>query len=126
MESLNYDQMDFAMDRIQALCDAIRPDAIGLTDALGHSDSSLKSTLGRRDGNVYEAIYAEAKKNPLNTDGDVMVGWEYFKEVLNLDFLREGEKIQRSSGVASSASSHAAFTPSPASPLVPAATRAKL
>ena len=38
---------------------------------------------------VYEAIYREAKKSPLN-QSDKMVGWEAISPVLDLDFLREG------------------------------------
>lgn len=40
-------------------------------------------------GNVYEAIYAEAKRSPLNQTPK-MVGWEALSKVLDLDFLREG------------------------------------
>jgi len=94
-EVLNYHQVDIIMDRIHSLCDEIRPDCVGLTDALGYSDRALGSTLGRYDGNVYEAIYEQAKKNPLNVEGSAMVGWEHFREVLDLDFLREGMEIQR-------------------------------
>jgi acyl-CoA oxidase len=108
VETLSYDQLDFALERIQALCDSIRPDCVGLTDALGHSDKALKSTLGRYDGNVYEAIYEEAKKNPLNTEGAVAVGWEHFREVLDLDFLREGMRTQRTTAEAMTAGAVAA------------------
>ena len=38
---------------------------------------------------VYEAIYREAKKSPLN-QSNKMVGWEAISPVLDLDFLREG------------------------------------
>ena len=36
---------------------------------------------------VYEAIYEEARKSPLN--GKHMVGWEKFSEVLDLDFIKD-------------------------------------
>uniref|UniRef100_A0A7S1RMW9 Acyl-coenzyme A oxidase n=1 Tax=Alexandrium catenella TaxID=2925 RepID=A0A7S1RMW9_ALECA len=94
-EVLDYETQDFVLERIQALCDAIRPDCVGLVDALGYSDRTLKSTLGRHDGNVYEAIYEQAQRVPLNAPGAVMVGWEHFREVLDLDFLRAGERTQR-------------------------------
>ena len=45
---------DTVMDRIHALLDQIRPDAVGLVDAFGFDDEQLHSTLGRYDGNVYE------------------------------------------------------------------------
>ena len=60
-----------------------------LVDALGFDDEQLKSTLGRYDGNVYEAIYEEAKLSPLN-QSPKMVGWEALSKVLDLDFLRAG------------------------------------
>jgi hypothetical protein len=36
---------------------------------------------------VYEAIYEEARKSPLN--GKHMVGWDKFSEVLDLDFIKD-------------------------------------
>ena len=46
--------------------DVIRPDVIGLTDAFDIPDRTLASTIGRYDGNVYEALYEAAKKSSLN------------------------------------------------------------
>ena len=67
-----------------------------LCDAFGFRDDQLKSTIGRHDGKVYEAIYNEAKKSPLNNTGPGgrMVGWERYSSVLDLDFLRDTEKRQ--------------------------------
>lgn len=87
-----------AVDRqISTLLNQIRPDAVPLVDSFGFLDSQLKSTLGRYDGNVYEAIYEEAaKKNPLNNlPNGKMIGWDTYKSVLDLDFIRETEKKQR-------------------------------
>merc|ERR1711957_616890 len=81
--------VDTLMDQIHVLLDKIRPDAVGLVDALGFDDEQLKSTLGRYDGNVYEAIYEEAKLSPLN-QSPKMVGWEALSKVLDLDFLKRG------------------------------------
>merc|ERR1719245_2710666 len=83
------DLVDGLMDRIHLLLDRIRPDAVGLVDALGFDDEQLKSTLGRYDGNVYEAIYEEAKLSPLNQTPK-MVGWEALSKVMDLDFLKQG------------------------------------
>lgn len=94
IDILNGEQLDLVLDRINALLSEIRPDAVALCDAFGFKDSALESTLGRFDGAVYEAIYDEAKKNPLN-QSDHMVGWEDFSQILNLEFLREGMKVQR-------------------------------
>merc|ERR1712190_101405 len=81
--------VDTLMDRVHTLLDRIRPDAVGLVDALGWDDEQLKSTLGRYDGNVYEAIYEEAKISPLNQTPK-MVGWESLSKVLDLDFIKAG------------------------------------
>jgi len=86
--------LDAANDRINELLSEIRPDCVGLVDAFGWSDSELKSTLGRYDGNVYEAIYGEAKKSPLN-ENPKMLGWEHLQPILDIEFLREGMKLQR-------------------------------
>mmetsp|Transcript_120869 Transcript_120869/g.277150 ORF Transcript_120869/g.277150 Transcript_120869/m.277150 type:complete len:670 (-) Transcript_120869:105-2114(-) len=86
--------LDSANDRINELLGEIRPDCVGLVDAFGWSDSELKSTLGRYDGNVYEAIYAEAKKSPLN-ERPKMLGWEHLRPILDIEFLTEGMKHQR-------------------------------
>ncbi|RHY31981.1 hypothetical protein DYB32_002962, partial [Aphanomyces invadans] len=42
--------------RLTHLLDAVRPHAVALVDAFDHSDVSLNSTLGRADGNVYDAL----------------------------------------------------------------------
>lgn len=79
--------------RVATLLDAIRPDAVSLVDAFGFSDTQLKSTLGKYDGNVYEAIYARAAANPLNKTKR-MVGWDRYSQVLDLDFLRDSARAQ--------------------------------
>jgi acyl-CoA oxidase len=54
----------------------IRPNAVALVDARDFSDFRLKSALGRYDGDVYPAIMAAAKKDPLNNQGDPGPGYE--------------------------------------------------
>lgn len=51
---------------IRGLVEEILPQVIGLTDAFGWSDWELASSLGRKDGRVYESLMAEAEGNPLN------------------------------------------------------------
>jgi acyl-CoA oxidase len=74
---------------INHLMDEIRPDAVPLVDSFGFLDSELKSTLGKFDGNVYEAIVEQARKNPLNNPkrNGKMIGWQTFSKVLDLEFL---------------------------------------
>lgn len=83
---------DYMLARINALLSELRPDAVALTDAFGFPNPA-GSTLGRQDGNVYEAIYATARKSPLN-QSPRMVGWEHLGPMLDLDFLREGMRTQ--------------------------------
>ena len=86
---LDGDQVDALVTEINVLLAEIRPDAVGLTDAFSYDDYQLSSTLGRYDGKVYEAIYEEAQKSPLNKS-TVMVGWDKLSPILDLDFLKQG------------------------------------
>ncbi|ETN61709.1 acyl-CoA oxidase [Anopheles darlingi] len=47
---------------------AIRPNAVSIVDAFAIPDVLLGSPLGAYDGNVYEKLYEEAKKSPLNQE----------------------------------------------------------
>lgn len=87
------DVFEMIDDRVVELLRELRPDAVSLVDCFGIADAQLKSTLGRHDGNVYEAILDSARRNPLNK-ADAMVGWEEFSTVLDLDFLRDEGKQQ--------------------------------
>jgi len=44
----------------------IRPNAIAFVDALGYDDYVLNSAIGRKDGNVYEALARAAEDSPFN------------------------------------------------------------
>lgn len=55
---------------IEELLPQIRPHAVLLVDAFNFSDHSLNSTLGRYDGNVYEALYESAQLDPVNQASD--------------------------------------------------------
>lgn len=90
---------DMARDRMNDVLEALRPDAVGLVDALNVPDSKLHTTLGNYDGNVYEAIYETAKASPLNQT-EAMVGWDDFKSIVDEDFMKEGYEWQRQGEVA--------------------------
>lgn len=47
---------------------AIRPNAVGIVDGFDIRDEVLGSALGAYDGNVYQRLYDEAMKSPLNQD----------------------------------------------------------
>ena len=59
-----------AEESVYALCEALRPDIIALTDAFDFPDRVLNSALGRADGNVYESLLEEARKSSLNVQPD--------------------------------------------------------
>lgn len=49
-----------------SLLTALRPDAVSLVDSFDIHDRILDSTLGCWDGNVYQRLFDEALKSPLN------------------------------------------------------------
>ena len=63
---LSLDDMELAEEACGELMAAIRPDSCALVDAWDFPDRVLNSTIGRYDGNVYEAQYAAAAASPLN------------------------------------------------------------
>ena len=54
--------------RLEIVLSNIRPNAVGLVDGFDIPDRVLGSTLGSYDGNVYERLYEEALKSPLNQE----------------------------------------------------------
>lgn len=55
-------------DRLEMVLGRIRPNAVGLVDSFDISDKVLNSTLGAYDGNVYERLFEDALKSPLNQE----------------------------------------------------------
>lgn len=53
---------------METLLHKIRPNAVGIVDGFDISDAVLRSALGAYDGNVYERLFAEANKSPLNAE----------------------------------------------------------
>ncbi|XP_013097816.2 probable peroxisomal acyl-coenzyme A oxidase 1 [Stomoxys calcitrans] len=54
--------------RLQSCLKRLRPNAVAMVDAFGIHDRILDSALGVFDGNVYEKMFEEAKKSPLNKE----------------------------------------------------------
>jgi len=84
------------MRHIRAACnevmEALRPDALALVDAFDIPDRVLNSTIGRADGNIYEALFEATKKSLLN-QVDPFVGYDTaLRPHLDLEFLRNGNK----------------------------------
>lgn len=65
---LRPEDVPILQNRLEDLLEAIRPNAVGLVDAFDIRDEILGSALGAWDGNVYERLFAEAMKSPLNQE----------------------------------------------------------
>ncbi|EFJ35164.1 hypothetical protein SELMODRAFT_438464 [Selaginella moellendorffii] len=80
-------QVALAKQQLQNLYTEVRPNAVALVDAFGHTDHYLGSILGRYDGDVYPNLYKDAWEEPLNktvvTDGYE----EYIRPILQQEFL---------------------------------------
>jgi len=91
-EVLESDQYKYIKHNINNLMNEIRPDCVPLVDAFGYTDNILKSSIGRYDGNVYEALFDAAQKSTLN-QSDPFDGYEqYLKPHLNKELLKRGNK----------------------------------
>jgi acyl-CoA oxidase len=81
------DESALIEEAICRLCSELRPDAVALVDAFDIPDRVLNSALGRYDGNVYEHLFASAKKCTLNQH-EVFRGYEeLLRPHLDLKFL---------------------------------------
>ncbi|KAL3695295.1 hypothetical protein R1sor_009371 [Riccia sorocarpa] len=79
---LTSEQLALAKDQLRACFRKVRPNAVGLVDAFGHTDHYLGSILGRYDGDVYPNLYKAAWEEPLN-DTVVAEGYEpYLRPIL--------------------------------------------
>lgn len=54
--------------RLETCLTKIRPNAVGIVDSFDIPDQILNSALGAYDGNVYDRLFAEAQKSPLNQE----------------------------------------------------------
>lgn len=55
-------------EKLELCLAEIRPNAVGIVDGFDIPDLILNSALGAFDGNVYERLFAEAQKSPLNKE----------------------------------------------------------
>lgn len=87
----NEDEICFAQNIIENTLPEIRPNAVALVDAFGYPDGVLKSSIGRYDGNVYEALFDAAQRSTLNQT-DPFDGYKYLEPHLNKKLLKHGNK----------------------------------
>jgi acyl-CoA oxidase len=91
-DSIEADQFRYIRVTINNLLNEIRPDCIPLVDAFDYPDNVLRSTIGRYDGNVYEALFDAAQKSTLNKT-EVFDGYkEHLSPHLNKELLKRGNK----------------------------------
>jgi acyl-CoA oxidase len=89
-EYIKQDQYKLVKQAIYNLMNDIRPNAVSLVDSFDYPDFILKSTIGRYDGNVYEALYDAAQLSVLNKR-EVFDGYkEYLRPHLNIELLKKG------------------------------------
>jgi acyl-CoA oxidase len=82
----------FLQHAVSELLDELRPNTIALVNAFDIPDRVLNSTIGRKDGNVYEALYQAAKESSLNKS-EVLDGYEeILKPHLDLEMLQNENK----------------------------------
>ncbi|KAF9450596.1 acyl-CoA oxidase [Macrolepiota fuliginosa MF-IS2] len=76
-------QLNDIRQHVNTTLEVLLPEAIGLSDAWNFSDVSLRSALGRRDGNVYETLLDWTRQLPINKrsrakNGVDQVGFERY------------------------------------------------
>ena len=76
-------QAKWIKNLVRSSLSLVRPDAVALVDAFNHPDFLLNSALGRRDGNVYEALYEKAKACPTNVNPDGNGFAEHLKPIID-------------------------------------------
>jgi len=82
----------FLQTAVSQLMEELRPDALALVECFEIPDRVLNSTIGRKDGNVYEALYQAARDSELNKT-EVFDGYEQFlRPHLDLEFLANKNK----------------------------------
>ena len=82
-------QVEWVLDAVHELLAILRPDAIALVDAWGHSDHRLNSALGRYDGDVYSALLksTSGELNPMNAQQVHAAFHESVKPLMQLSKL---------------------------------------
>ena len=68
--------------RLEELLQLLRPNIVGIVDGFDIADEILSSALGAYDGNVYERLFKEAMKSPLNTDAVNLSFHKYLKPIM--------------------------------------------
>eukprot|EP01012_Entosiphon_sulcatum_P053751 TRINITY_DN7403_c0_g1_i1.p2 TRINITY_DN7403_c0_g1~~TRINITY_DN7403_c0_g1_i1.p2 ORF type:complete len:641 (+),score=126.22 TRINITY_DN7403_c0_g1_i1:2482-4404(+) len=84
------DQIRLVRTAMGQILDALRPNAVALTDAFDFPDRVLNSTIGRHDGNVYEALFEAARKSEINKVEPFDGYFDVLRPRLDVEFLKHG------------------------------------
>ncbi|EFN76281.1 probable peroxisomal acyl-coenzyme A oxidase 1 [Harpegnathos saltator] len=79
---LNTKDIPALQTRFEEMLAAIRPNVVGIVDGFDIRDEILASALGAYDGNVYERLFDEAMKSPLNQESVNQSFHKYLKPFL--------------------------------------------
>ncbi|XP_018305714.1 probable peroxisomal acyl-coenzyme A oxidase 1 isoform X1 [Mycetomoellerius zeteki] len=79
---LNNEDVPALQARFEEMLAAIRPNAVGIVDGFNIRDEILASALGAYDGNVYQRLFDEAMKSPLNQESVNQSFHKYLKPFL--------------------------------------------
>ncbi|XP_071866974.1 acyl-coenzyme A oxidase 1-like [Bombus fervidus] len=80
--SMQNEHVQALHSRLEYLLMTIRRNAVGIVDGFDFDDHILCSALGAYDGNVYERMFQEAMKSPLNRETVNMSFEKYLKPFL--------------------------------------------
>jgi len=83
-----YDISTFTLieEATSSVCNALRPDSVALVDSWDYTDAALNSTIGAKDGNIYERQYTAALRSETNKSKKPEF-LEAIKPYLDLEFL---------------------------------------
>jgi len=90
---------------IQRLCAELRDDAVALVDAFDYEDRVLNSTLGVKDGKVYEALYAASQRSSREFQDPFRGYAEHLRPLLDQEYLKKGAQLAVASWCAATPSS---------------------
>ncbi|XP_050483385.1 probable peroxisomal acyl-coenzyme A oxidase 1 isoform X5 [Bombus huntii] len=80
--SMQKEHVETLHSRLEYLLTTIRRNAVGIVDGFDFDDHILCSALGAYDGNVYERLFQEAMKSPLNREAVNISFEKYLKPFL--------------------------------------------
>eukprot|EP00933_Yihiella_yeosuensis_P038580 TRINITY_DN3250_c0_g1_i2.p1 TRINITY_DN3250_c0_g1~~TRINITY_DN3250_c0_g1_i2.p1 ORF type:complete len:749 (+),score=158.77 TRINITY_DN3250_c0_g1_i2:242-2248(+) len=76
------------------LCKELRFEAVALVDAFDYEDRILNSTLGGRDGRVYEALFEASQRSSQDFSEPFKGYGAYLQPLLDVAYLQEGARLQ--------------------------------